>query len=48
MGKNNVIPRNVPEKHTWKCDVKGCGVKGKAATKKDAQLALALHKALVH
>lgn len=46
MAKDNVIPHNVKEPHTWKCNK--CGAKGKAASKKDAQLAKALHIALVH
>ena len=49
MPKNgNVIPHDPKERHEWKCKFKGCRAKGKAATKKDAQLALALHVALAH
>ena len=50
MAKDNVtpLPKIPNERHTWKCDVKGCNAKGKAATKDDAKLALVLHKALVH
>ena len=47
MAKNGeVIPKDVPERYTWKCDL--CSVKGKAATKREAQLARALHKTLAH
>ena len=42
------LPRVPKERHEWRCNEKGCNVKGKAATKRDAQLALAMHKALVH
>ena len=46
MGNDNVTPHNPKEKHEWKC--KYCSAKGKAATKRDAQLAGALHVHLVH
>jgi len=43
----DVVPHDISEKkHEWKCTQ--CKEKGKAATKKDAQLAKALHVALVH
>ena len=49
MAKDDNVISHVPkERHEWKCKFKGCGAKGKAATKKDAQLALALHVALTH
>lgn len=43
---DNVIPHNIPERHTWKC--KHCGEKGKAATKKDAKDALKWHMYFNH
>jgi len=43
---DNVVPHIRKEKHEWKC--KKCRAKGKANTKRDAQLALALHVALMH
>lgn len=46
-GKGKIIP--LPsERFPWKCDVKGCPIKGKAATKADAQLAKLLHKGGAH
>lgn len=47
-GSGNVDPIKTPERHTWKCDVKGCKVKGTAYTKQDAKNALTLHKAFIH
>jgi hypothetical protein len=47
-GKGNVVPHTVKERHTWKCDAKGCNAKGKAYTKQDAKNALTLHKAFAH
>lgn len=47
-GKGNVHPTDMPERWPWKCNEKGCKAKGKAATKPDAIVALALHKAFIH
>jgi hypothetical protein len=47
-GKGKIIPTDMPERHQWKCPVKGCRAKGKAATKADAALALILHHAMTH
>lgn len=48
MAKDNVtpLPKVPDERHEWKC--KKCGMKGKAATKDDAKVALELHKAFNH
>lgn len=45
-GRGNVVPLHVSERHEWKC--KKCNTKGKAATKKDAKLALEMHDLMNH
>lgn len=47
-GDGEVIPLHPVERYTWKCKVRGCGVKGKAATKEDARTALTLHMTGAH
>lgn len=44
--RDEFAPRNKKEPHKWKCQK--CNTKGKAASKEDAQLALALHIAMMH
>lgn len=47
-GKGNVTPINTPERHNWKCPMKGCRASGTVYSKADAKLAVSLHIAMVH